>query len=172
MNHNPFFITAITLNKSLISLKNIIAKVPEFATSKGLTEEQVLDMKLTPDMFNLTKQVQIAADNAKFFASSMGGVEAPKNADVETTVDELVARLDSTLKFMDSVEETSYNDAHTRTKTFGFAPGMYLEAEDYLIKFSVPNFYFHMTTAYCILRANGMQLGKSDFTGGMDLKPL
>ena len=172
MNHNPFYTTSRTMTKSLNSLKNIIAKVPEFATSKSISESEVLDMRLAPDMFNLTKQVQVASDNAKLFAATMAGIEAPKNEDTETTVDELLARIESTLTFVNSIDEANYNDAHTRTKTFPWMPGMYLEALDYLTQFSVPNFYFHTSMAYAILRANGMELNKQDFIGGMDMKQL
>lgn len=172
MNHNPFYTTSKTMTKSLVSLKNIVAKIPEFAVSKSLLETEVLDMKLVPDMFNVTKQVQIAADNAKFFVASMGDVEAPKNPDIESTVGELLHRIESTINFMNSIDEAKYNDAHSRTKTFSYMPGMYLEATDYLIQNAIPNFYFHVTMAYAILRANGMQLGKQDFIGGMDIKPI
>jgi uncharacterized protein len=102
----------------------------------------------------------------------MADVEAPKNEDTEKTVNELLARIDFTLDFVNSIKEENYNDAHTRTKTFPWMPGMYLEAEDYLIQYSVPNFYFHLTIAYAILRANGMPLGKMDFIGGTNMKPL
>ena len=172
MNQNPFYTTSQTMTKSLNSLKNIIAKVPEFAASKNITESEALDMRLAPDMFSLIKQVQVASDNAKLFAATMAGVDAPNNQDNETTVEELLARIQSSIDFMNSIDEANYNDAHTRTKTFPWMPGMYLEATDYLTQFSVPNFYFHISMAYAILRANGMVLTKQDFIGGTNLKPI
>jgi uncharacterized protein len=160
------------MTKTMKSLIAILAKVPEFAESKGLTEEQVLDLRLAPDMLPFLKQIQIVSDNAKGFASSMGGVDNPSMEDNEKTIRELEERLQKTIYFVNSVDAVNFDEAPARTKTFPWMPGKYVEAQEYLSSFAVPNFYFHASIAYAILRNNGMQLGKQDFIGGMEMKDL
>jgi uncharacterized protein len=172
MSQNPYYLTINAMTKTMKSLIGILAKVPEFAASKGLTEEQVLDFRLAPDMFPLSRQIQIVSDNAKGFASSMGGVENPSMEDNEKTVKKLEERLQKTIYFVNSVDAVNYDEAPNRTKTFPWMPGKYAEAQEYMTSFATPNFYFHASIVYAILRNNGMQLGKSDFVGGMELKDL
>jgi uncharacterized protein len=172
MSHNPYYLTLTAMTKTMKSLIGILSKVPEFAVSKGMTEEQVLNLRLAPDMLPFAKQIQIVSDNAKGFASSMGGVENPAMEDNEKTIKELEERLQKTIYFVNSVDAINFDEAPSRTKTFPWAPGKYVEAQEYLTSFAAPNFYFHSTVAYAILRNNGMSLGKQDFTGGLDMKSL
>jgi uncharacterized protein len=172
MSQNPYYLTLNTMTKTMKSLIGILGRVAEFAESKGMTEEQVLNLRLAPDMLPFSRQIQIVADNAKGFAASMGGVENPSMEDTETTIKELEERLQKTIYFVNSVDAVNFDEAPTRTKTFPWAPGKYIDAQEYLSSYSLPNFYFHATIAYAILRNNGMQLGKMDFIGGLDMKDL
>ena len=163
MHQNPYYITLTTMTRSLGALLEIVNKIPAFATSKNMTEEEVLTLRLAPDMLPLKAQITIACDNAKGFAVSMGGVENLVMEDNETNCQQLAQRIQKTIYFVNSVDPINFEEAHTRTKTFPWAPNKFIEASEYLTGFIVPNFYFHMSMAYAILRANGMTLVKSDF---------
>ena len=163
MNQNPYYTTLTTMTRSLNALLEIVNKIPTFATSKNMTEEEALALRLALDMLPLKVQITIACDNAKGFVVSMGGVENVIMEDNETTCSQLTQRIQKTIDFVNSVDSASFDQAHTRTKTFPWAPGKFINADEYLTGFILPNFYFHMSMAYAILRSNGMVLSKSDF---------
>jgi hypothetical protein len=132
----------------------------------------VLHTRLAPDQFPLMKQLQAAADGAKFCAARLAGKDPPKHADTETKVDEIRQRLRSVIEYVRGFAEADFAGSDTRMIPLGFAPGKGLIGADYRDRFVVPNFYFHVTTAYAILRHNGVTLGKTDFLGNAPLRDL
>ncbi len=132
----------------------------------------VLHTRLAPDQFPLMKQLQSAADGAKFCASRLAGKEPPKHDDNETKVDEIRQRIRSVIEYVRSFTEADFADSDTRMIPLAFAKGKGLTGAEYRDRFVVPNFFFHVTTAYAILRHNGVTLGKSDFLGNVPLRDL
>ena len=158
--------------KMLGGLKNVLAKGEAHAKEKGLDEVEFLKTQLAPDMFPLTRQVQIATDNAKGAVARLTGSEAPKYEDTETTFAELYARIDKTLEYMKSIPESAFAEAKTRQITLPYFPGKFMAGDAYAREYVVPNFLFHVTAAYAILRMEGVALGKTDFLNGLPLQDL
>ena len=122
--------------------------------------------RLAPDMFALSRQVQIACDMIKGAAARLGGVEIPKHEDTETTFAELKARVAKVQAFLGSVPAANFAGSEDKAITLNMRRGdLHFTGLDYLRYFVLPNFYFHLTTTYAILRHNGVELGKSDFLG-------
>ena len=136
---------------------------------RKIAEDVVLWLRLFPDMFALTRQVQIACDNAKMSSARLAWVEAPKNEDTEKTFAELIARIDSTLAFLSTLTEASFAEAAGRKIEMKYFPDMHFTAEGYLISYAIPNYAFHECAVYMILRANGYNIGKKDFAGAIPL---
>jgi uncharacterized protein len=153
------------------ALIHLLEKIQAQMVEKNITDADLLDMRLAPDMFPLVKQIQMVSDNAKGSASRLSGKENPKMEDTESTVAELIARLESTLEFLASLTEVDFVDADTAQARFAYFPGVYMQGQGYLIGYALPNFMFHVTTAYAILRHHGFHIGKGDFLGGLPLIP-
>lgn len=147
--------------KSLVHLLKIgEAEYP----ARGLSEEAVLGARLAPDMFDLKRQVQIATDHAKGAMARLAGLDVPSFPDTEETFAELYARIDKTLAFVASVPAEAVNGREATTITLKMRhETLEMSAIDYLQGFAIPNFYFHLTTAYDILRHLGMPVGKRDY---------
>ena len=153
------------------------ASVPVFVTMLGnmrnwldkaaaeKPEAELIEARLAPDMHPLPRQYQFVADSSKFAVARLVGIEAPPMEDTETTFAELRERCDKTIAFIESVDRSAFSGAETREVTIKFPNGMgyRFSGADYLRNFALPNFYFHATTAYAILRANGVSLGKPDY---------
>lgn len=155
------------LLRNLRNLKNVLKKGEAFATAKGIDPKELIGASLAPDMYALARQVQVATDMAKGCAGRLAGIEIPSYADTEATFPELYARIDKTLAFIESVKEAQLAGADERQVTIKLRSGEFqFTGADYLLNFVMPNFYFHMTTAYGILRHKGVELGKMDFVGG------
>lgn len=156
----------VVLN-ALNNLKKILAKAEAWAAEKGVKEETVLNARLALDMLPFAKQIQLASDNAKGVAARLGGVEVPSYADTESTFAELHERLQKTIDFVKSVDAKGFEGSETRQIVMKF-PNRTFEFTGlaYLTGFAIPNFFFHVTTAYAILRHSGVPLGKPDFLGG------
>lgn len=150
---------------SLGGLRTVLTKAQAYVAEKGLDEQALLADKLWDDMFPLAKQVQIACDNAKGAAARLSHTEAPKFEDNEATLAELIARVDKTVAFMSSIPESAYAKAADAHVTFSYTPGKYLTGFDYAREYAIPNFFFHYTTAYGLLRKAGVPIGKADFVG-------
>jgi hypothetical protein len=150
-------------------LENLLVwldKAEAHATAKKFDAGVLLGMRLAPDMLPLTKQIQIACDSAKFCIARLAGVEAPTFDDSETTIAELRERIRSTVAFMRSVSAAQVDGSEDKDVVIPRRDGpMTMKGEVYLKHYATPNFYFHMTTAYALLRHNGVELGKSDFLG-------
>jgi hypothetical protein len=135
------------------------------ALAEGKDEKALMEARLAPDMYPLPKQIQIASDTAKGAIARLAGVEAPAMADTEASFAELKARCQKTIDFIQSVDRAKLEGAETRPVTLRFPNGMGYQfvGKDYLPGFALPNFFFHVTTAYAILRAQGVGVGKPDF---------
>ncbi|QZA81397.1 DUF1993 domain-containing protein [Deefgea piscis] len=158
-------LTVPVYNRALNQLAHLLDKAAEFAAHKKISDETMLGLRLAPDMFNLTKQVQIVCDNAKYCVARLSGVTAPVHEDDEKTFADLQRRIVATQEFIESVSEHDFKDAAGKTITLSFLPDHPMSADVYLLSFVQPNFYFHLTTAYAILRSNGVDIGKQDYMG-------
>lgn len=130
----------------------------------------LLHSRIAPDMFPLLRQVQFTCDQAKFIASRASGKDAPKHDDKETTVDELKARIAEVRGYIAGFHEHDFKDASTIQISLPRWEGKSLSAMDYVVEHALPNFFFHLTTAYLILRHNGVDVGKRDFLGQLNFK--
>lgn len=165
--------TVPMFTRMLSALDGILVRADAWAKEQGIDEKELLETRLAPDMFPLVKQVQIATDHAKGATARLSGGEAPKYEDTEMTIAELRERIKNTLAYLASVPESQFEGALDRTMTLPFFPGMYMDALDYARGYALGNFYFHVTTAYDILRMKGLPVGKADYFGGFDMmKPL
>ena len=154
------------LINSLNNLKNILKKAQAHADAKKIDHAVFINARLAPDMFPLSRQVQIATDNAKGCAARLAGVEPPKYEDTEKTFDELYARIDKTIAYLKTVKAEQIDGSEERPITLKTPRGdLNFRGQPYLSFFLLPNFFFHVTTAYNILRHNGVELGKPDFIG-------
>lgn len=160
--------TAIdTFRRGLGSLDAILSKAEAHAIAKGYDPNNLLRARLAPDMFDLLRQVQIACDMAKSGAARLAGVDVPVHEDKETTFAELHARIAKVLAFVGGLDRAAIDGAADRLVTVPLRDRkMEFKGRDYLVGWVLPNLYFHLTTAYAILRHNGVELGKKDFLGG------
>jgi len=154
--------------KMLTNLSAILDKAAKHCEAKKIDPNALLGARLFPDMFPLTRQVQIAADQAKGGAARLAGVEIPKYEDTEKTFDELKARIAKTIDFVKSLKPEQIANSAARDITMPIGPNtVTFKGEWYAKHFVLANLYFHVTTAYNILRHNGVELGKRDFIGSM-----
>jgi hypothetical protein len=140
-------------------------KAEAHAGAKKFDVDTLLAARLAPDMFPFARQIQSISDIAKGNASRLAGVQAPSFPDEEKTLAELRARLDKTIAFLETLKPEQFEGAEERTVTLAWMPGKGIKGRDYLVGFALPNFYFHVTTTYAILRHNGVDVGKMDFLG-------
>jgi len=149
------------------SLSHILDKAEAHAAARKIEPAVLLGTRLFPDMLPLSKQIQIACDHAVRGAARLSGSEVPSFPDTETTIAELKQRLAKTGEFVKSVNPSLFDGAEGRDITFPIGGGktMTLNGQQYLTSFSLPNFYFHATTAHAILRMCGVEIGKRDFLG-------
>jgi hypothetical protein len=152
--------------RALASLDNILDKAVASAEARKFDPQVFLGARLAPDMFPLTRQVQIACDFCKGTMARLGGVENPRMEDTETSFAELKARIAKTRAFVEGVAESGFAGAEDREIAFQAGPNqMQMQGLPYLLGYALPNLYFHMSMAYAILRHNGVDLGKRDFLG-------
>jgi hypothetical protein len=152
--------------KTLGNLAAILDKGAAFAAARKIEPSVLLNWRLAPDMLNLTRQVQIAADHAKRAPARLAGLEAPVYEDNEASFAELKARIDKTLAFINSLKPGQIDGSEVRDITLKIGGGSQtLSGQAYLLHNALPNFFFHVTTAYAILRHCGVEIGKKDFIG-------
>ncbi|HEY0290203.1 MAG TPA: DUF1993 domain-containing protein [Pseudomonas sp.] len=151
----------------LTALGDVLAKAEAHATQKNIQPDALLQARLFPDMFQLIRQVQIAVDFAKGASARLAQVEAPKYDDSETTFAELQALLAKTLAFIATIkpEQVNGNEELEIVLRPGTPKEKRLNAQTYLLHYSLPQFFFHVTTAYDLLRHNGVEVGKRDYMG-------
>jgi len=159
-----FDTTIPPLKRVLSSLSHILKKAEEYANTKSIEHAVLLNARLFPDMYPIIRQVYIATDMSKGAAARLAGLEVPKYEDTETTFAELQARITKTLAFIDTVKPEQLVGSETREITITVRKtDLHFTGQDYLLKWVMPNVYFHVTTTYNILRHNGCELGKPDF---------
>lgn len=161
-----FFQVIVTLPisrmRALISLIDIIEIQ---AKEKGMSDRDILELRLAPDMLPFVKQIQIASDNAKGMASRLAGKDIPKYEDTESTLWELRSRLETTIAYLDTFVSTDFVYAAKAEARLPYFPGMHMVGADYVFGYGIPNFFFHVVTAYDILRHHGFNIGKADYIG-------
>lgn len=157
-------LTVPVFTRSLKALSGLLDKAVAHAGEAGA--EALLSNRLIEDMHPLSKQIQIACDSAKLCVARLSGAEAPVNEDTETTIAELKARIASTLAFLASVPREAIDGQEDREVVLKFPGGEWpFRGQAYVTGFALPNFFFHLTTAYGLLRQAGVPLGKRDFMG-------
>jgi uncharacterized protein len=154
--------------RMLTNLGTWLDKAEAHATAKKFEPSVYLGARFAPDMLPFTKQIQIACDMAKFGIARLAAVDAPKFDDTEASLAELRERVRATVDFIKSVPAAKIDGTDDKDVTIPRRDGtMTLKGEAYLKHFVLPNFFFHMTTTYALLRHNGVELGKIDFLGAM-----
>ncbi|HEY1383129.1 MAG TPA: DUF1993 domain-containing protein, partial [Dongiaceae bacterium] len=152
--------------RGLESLSAILAKGATHAEAKKIEPAVFVNARLAPDMFPFSRQIQIASDAAKGCVARLAGAEVPSYPDTESTFAELEARIAKTLAFVKGFTASQVDGSEERNVVLKMRSGeMTFRGQDYLFKLSLPNFYFHITTAYDILRHNGVEVGKMDYLG-------
>jgi uncharacterized protein len=152
--------------RHLTALDALIDKAAAYAAEKKFDPAALLQARLYPDMYNFIGQVQAATDQAKGGAARVAGIEVPRYEDNEKTLAELKARLAKTIGFLQSIKPEQFAGRDDAEVSFPVGPtSRTMPAQDYLIGFVIPHFYFHCTTAYGLLRHNGLAIGKRDFFG-------
>ena len=155
--------------QSLKNLEVFLDKAEQYAAAKKFDVSVLITSRLAPDMQPLIYQVQSACDYLKAAAARLSGQTPPKHDDTEKTIAELRARIRKTIAFAESVKEEQYEGASDRKVNVSWAPGKVIAGEDYLLEITIPNLYLHIAMAYAILRNNGIDVGKMDFLGSIDL---
>jgi hypothetical protein len=158
-------LTVPVFETQLKNAKHWLDKASAYADHKKFNVDVLLTARLAPDMFHFTRQIQVMSDNAKGISARLAGVDIPSYEDSEKTVADLHARLDKTLAFLKSIDVEKFVGAESRKITVRpdrvFDTGL-----SYVQQYAMPNFFFHCTTAYAILRHNGVDVGKTDFLHG------
>ena len=161
----PVFITGLN------ALLGILDKAAEFAAAKKIDESVLLQTRLAPDQFPLVRQIQIATDSAKNGSARVAGVEAPKHDDKETSFSELKTRISETIAFIESIDQDAFNAGADKQIVFPLGK-LYkgeMKGDAYVTHFMLANYYFHLTTAYAILRHCGVDIGKMSFLGAIPM---
>jgi hypothetical protein len=167
MSISIYDLTVPTFTKFLPALQKVLEKAEADAEARKIDPQVFLQARLAPDMFHLTRQVQICTDQVKGGLSRLANVEVPAWADDEASFADLQARLEKALAYAKTFKPKQFEGAEKRTIELKFPNASFsFMGQDYLLNFVLPNFYFHMTAAYAILRHNGVQIGKRDFLGG------
>ena len=169
---NLYTVTVPVFTKMLGGLKGVLVKAESFASEKGISEATFLSDALASDMFPLKKQVQVACDNAKGAVVRLAGKENVVMEDTEATFADLQKRIDATLAFIGAVTEKDFEGAEDRKVTLPYFPGKYMTGAEYALEYALPNFLFHVTVAYAIVRKNGVPVGKADYISSLPLKDL
>jgi uncharacterized protein len=164
-----YFEAFAQIQRTLAQLDKWLEAAAAHATAKSFDPSVFLTLRLAPDQFPFARQVQTACDTAKLAAARLAGKEAPKHADDEQTLDQLRARVQSVLAYLSSFTEEDFASAATRKVTQPRWEKKFMLGADYFWQHAQPNFYFHSTHAYALLRHNGVPLGKRDFLGALTM---
>ena len=155
------------MKKQLGQLDKWLETAAAYADSKKFDPSLFLGFRLAPDQFSLVKQVQAACDTAKLAASRLTGKDAPSHPDTEATIEELRARVRAVIAYLDGFSAADFAESATRSVTTPRWEGKTMTGANYFLEHGQPNFYFHLTHAYAILRHNGVGLGKRDYLGAL-----
>ena len=161
-------LTVPPFTRGLRALSGLLDKAVAHAEATGVDPNSYLSLRIIDDMNPFSKQVQTACDSPKLCLARLSGVAAPVNDDTETTIAELQARIASTLEYLASVPRDKVDGQEAKEVTLTFPGGeMKFLGQGYVTGFAMPNFYFHLTTAYALLRGAGVPIGKRDYMGGV-----
>jgi hypothetical protein len=163
------YLMVVETKKLLGNLDAWLGKAVAHATAKNLDASVLLQSRLAPDMFPLLRQVQAACDQAKYAAARAAGKEPPSHPDNEQTIEDARKRITTVVAYLDTFTEADFNGAEARTIRLPRWEGKSMTAADYFVEHAIPNFFFHLTTAYGILRHNGVDIGKRDYLGKLSL---
>jgi uncharacterized protein len=166
-----FYETITQMKKQLGQLDGWLAAAKAFATEKKFDADVFLTLRLAPDQFAFVRQVQGTCDTAKLAATRLAGREAPSHPDTETTLNELRTRIASVIELLGTFDAKDFSGAAERSITQARWEGKTLSGADYFMQHAVPNFFFHLTHAYAILRHAGVPIGKRDYLGPMPFRP-
>ncbi|MEZ4390008.1 MAG: DUF1993 domain-containing protein [Polyangiales bacterium] len=167
-----FFQAVQQVVRVLESMDRWFDKATQFAEERSFDPSVFLTARLAPDQYDFTRQVQAACDAAKFLAARASGRDAPVHPDTEADGQALRARIRAVISYLQSFDEADFAGAEARVVPLNFMPGKGLLATEYATQLALPNFYFHVVTAYSILRHNGVKLGKTDFITSLPLLDL
>lgn len=166
MNPLMYDASVSVFNRTLTALSAILDKAVAHAAAKGFDPAILLNDRLAPDMFTLTRQVQIACDTAKGASARLAGLEVPKHEDSETTMAELKTRIAKTLAFVNGIQAAAFAGSEDRSVVLQMRKQtVEFVGRTYLFEHALPNLFFHVTIAYAILRHNGVEIGKGDYLG-------
>jgi uncharacterized protein len=164
----PYFLAVRQFMRSLKNLDAILDKATKYAEARKFDVNNFCAARMFPDMLPFLAQVRIACDSAKAAASNLSGKEAPKHEDTETTVAQLRERIGKCLAYLETFTAEDFTETATRQIKLPNRPGKALSADEYLFGRQLPNFYFHLVTAYDLLRAGGVEIGKGDYLGPLN----
>jgi hypothetical protein len=153
--------------KTLENMERWMDKADAYAKAKSFDVEVLAQARLAPDMYSFVRQVQSACDQAKYAAAYLGGKQPPSHPDTEQTFAELRERIRKCLGFLATVQAKELAGGEDRKVSPPWLGGRWLRGDDYLVHVAIPNFFFHATMAYAILRHNGVELGKMDYVGSL-----
>ncbi len=165
-----YYETFSQMQKMLGNLDTWLEKATAHAAKKPFDVNLLMTARLAPDQFPLARQVQSSCDNAKLAAARLTGKEAPSHPDTEKTVDELRARIKAVRAWLSALTPKDFEGAAERTISQPRWEGKWMSGADYFVEYAVPNFYFHLTHAYAILRHNGVEVGKRDYLGSLSMR--
>lgn len=166
---NPYPLV-LEMKKLLKNLDGWLEKAKAHAAARSFDPNVLMQCRLAPDMFPLVRQIQSTCDSAKFAAARTAGKEPPVHADTEQTIDEARARVAAVVSYLDGFKASDFEGIEKRTITNPRWEGKSMTGPDYFCEHSVPNFFFHLTMAYAILRHNGVDVGKRDYLGQLSLR--
>ena len=162
----------VQMTKMLKNLERWLDKAEAHAKAKSFEPGVLLQARLAPDMFPLTGQIQAACDGVKVLAARLSGREPPKHPDTEQTWVEIRARVQTVLQYVEPFTAADFAGGHERMVLLPFVPGKGMLGSEWLLEMNLPNTYFHLCMAYAILRHNGVDLGKYDYIGSINLRDL
>lgn len=167
---NLYDATIPVFTKQLSSIDKWLDKAAALADAKKFELDVLASARLAPDQYNFTRQIQAACDQAKYTVAKLTGTEPPSHPDTEKTIAELRQRVQTVLAYLATFKQDDFNGAEERGCSHSWMGGKSLRGADYLDHFALPNFYFHLTTAYGILRHNGVSLGKMDYIASLPFR--
>ena len=167
MNFHPI---VLEMRKLLRNMDGWFEKAKANAAARKFDVNVLMQARLAPDMFPLVRQVQAACDSAKFAAARTAGKEPPAHADTEQTIDDARARIATVVAYLETFKASDFDGAEKRTISNPRWEGKTMTAPDYFVEHAVPNFFFHFSIAYAILRHNGVDVGKRDYLGQLSLR--
>jgi hypothetical protein len=167
---NVYDLTVPQLIKMLKNVDRWLAAAIAQADRKKYDVNNLLKLRLAPDQFAFDQQVQSACDNAKLLVARLAGQDAPAHPDTETTFDQLRARVATVIGYLTGFAPEDLAGAEARKISLPWMDGKWMRGDEYVAQFALANFYFHVVTAYAILRHNGVELGKREFIGGVPMR--